>query len=188
MRKCKVEGCDRLVWLVWGTVEGGVLTEHLSVADDSSLLNLTPTPLIRQRKRRFPGLCCVVSGWTPPFRPSAGPGPASADPHLFASLLFLTFLPLRIYSTLLKLYCLESVPFFFLSGNCFITVCECFCLERNFYFLRHSCYMSIFVPIEERESDDKCTCVRLKVTNTFRFSLGQKTLNCSFFAFLSCHF
>uniref|UniRef100_A0A3Q3FV67 Regulator of G protein signaling 7 binding protein b n=1 Tax=Labrus bergylta TaxID=56723 RepID=A0A3Q3FV67_9LABR len=30
--------------------------------DDSSLLNLTPHPLIRQRKRRFPGLCCMVSG------------------------------------------------------------------------------------------------------------------------------
>ncbi|KAM7369337.1 hypothetical protein PAMP_013612 [Pampus punctatissimus] len=30
--------------------------------DDSSLLNLTPDPLIRQRKRRFPGLCCMVSG------------------------------------------------------------------------------------------------------------------------------
>ncbi|TWW66788.1 B R7 family-binding protein [Takifugu flavidus] len=30
--------------------------------DDSSLLNLTPHPLVRQRKRRFPGLCCVVSG------------------------------------------------------------------------------------------------------------------------------
>ncbi|XP_032395327.1 regulator of G-protein signaling 7-binding protein B [Etheostoma spectabile] len=30
--------------------------------DDSSLLNLTPQPLIRQRKRRFPGLCCMVSG------------------------------------------------------------------------------------------------------------------------------
>lgn len=35
----------------------------LFVADDSSLLNLTPDPLIRQRKRRFPGLCCMVSGW-----------------------------------------------------------------------------------------------------------------------------
>uniref|UniRef100_A0A8C2X474 Regulator of G protein signaling 7 binding protein b n=1 Tax=Cyclopterus lumpus TaxID=8103 RepID=A0A8C2X474_CYCLU len=30
--------------------------------DDSSLLNLTPLPLVRQRKRRFPGLCCMVSG------------------------------------------------------------------------------------------------------------------------------
>ncbi|XP_044000318.1 regulator of G-protein signaling 7-binding protein B-like isoform X2 [Gambusia affinis] len=30
--------------------------------DDSSLLNLTPQPLVRQRKRRFPGLCCMVSG------------------------------------------------------------------------------------------------------------------------------
>ncbi|XP_056288265.1 regulator of G-protein signaling 7-binding protein B-like isoform X4 [Pseudoliparis swirei] len=30
--------------------------------DDSSLLNLTPHPLARQRKRRFPGLCCMVSG------------------------------------------------------------------------------------------------------------------------------
>ncbi|XP_028318544.1 regulator of G-protein signaling 7-binding protein B-like [Gouania willdenowi] len=30
--------------------------------DDSSLLNLTPHPLIRQRKRRIPGLCCMVSG------------------------------------------------------------------------------------------------------------------------------
>uniref|UniRef100_A0A8C6NJM8 Regulator of G protein signaling 7 binding protein b n=2 Tax=Nothobranchius furzeri TaxID=105023 RepID=A0A8C6NJM8_NOTFU len=30
--------------------------------DDSSLLNLTPDPLVRQRKRRFPGLCCMVSG------------------------------------------------------------------------------------------------------------------------------
>ncbi|XP_008322851.1 regulator of G-protein signaling 7-binding protein B-like isoform X2 [Cynoglossus semilaevis] len=30
--------------------------------DDSSLLNLTPPPLVRLRKRRFPGLCCVVSG------------------------------------------------------------------------------------------------------------------------------
>ncbi|XP_077593378.1 regulator of G-protein signaling 7-binding protein B-like isoform X1 [Stigmatopora nigra] len=30
--------------------------------DDSSLLNLTPHPLVRQRKRRFPGLCCMVSG------------------------------------------------------------------------------------------------------------------------------
>ncbi|XP_061733150.1 regulator of G-protein signaling 7-binding protein B-like [Nerophis ophidion] len=29
--------------------------------DDSSLLNLTPHPLVRQRKRRFPGLCCMVS-------------------------------------------------------------------------------------------------------------------------------
>ncbi|XP_059213661.1 complement component C6 [Centropristis striata] len=28
--------------------------------DDSSLLNLTPHPLVRQRKRRFPGLCCMV--------------------------------------------------------------------------------------------------------------------------------
>ncbi|RVE62129.1 hypothetical protein OJAV_G00154050 [Oryzias javanicus] len=30
--------------------------------DVSSLLNLTPHPLTRQRKRRFPGLCCMVSG------------------------------------------------------------------------------------------------------------------------------
>uniref|UniRef100_A0A3P9I5V7 Regulator of G protein signaling 7 binding protein b n=1 Tax=Oryzias latipes TaxID=8090 RepID=A0A3P9I5V7_ORYLA len=30
--------------------------------DVSSLLNLTPDPLVRQRKRRFPGLCCMVSG------------------------------------------------------------------------------------------------------------------------------
>ncbi|XP_075993071.1 regulator of G-protein signaling 7-binding protein B-like [Genypterus blacodes] len=30
--------------------------------DDSSLLNLTPQPLVAQRKRRFPGLCCMVSG------------------------------------------------------------------------------------------------------------------------------
>ncbi|XP_067107261.1 regulator of G-protein signaling 7-binding protein B-like [Osmerus mordax] len=30
--------------------------------DDSSLLNLAPLPLVRQRKRRFSGLCCVVSG------------------------------------------------------------------------------------------------------------------------------
>ncbi|CAL8281142.1 unnamed protein product [Boreogadus saida] len=30
--------------------------------DDSSLLNLTPHPLVAQRKRRFSGLCCVVSG------------------------------------------------------------------------------------------------------------------------------
>ncbi|XP_051508853.1 regulator of G-protein signaling 7-binding protein A-like [Myxocyprinus asiaticus] len=29
--------------------------------DDSSLLNLTPYPLGRQRKRRFFGLCCLVS-------------------------------------------------------------------------------------------------------------------------------
>ncbi|XP_053505413.1 complement component C6 [Ictalurus furcatus] len=28
--------------------------------DDSSLLNLTPYPLVRQRKRRFSGLCCLV--------------------------------------------------------------------------------------------------------------------------------
>ncbi|XP_067279977.1 regulator of G-protein signaling 7-binding protein B [Pseudorasbora parva] len=30
--------------------------------DDSSLLNLTPYPPARQRKRRFSGLCCLVSG------------------------------------------------------------------------------------------------------------------------------
>ncbi|KAM9820809.1 regulator of G-protein signaling 7-binding protein B-like isoform 2-T2 [Neosynchiropus ocellatus] len=30
--------------------------------DDSSLLNLTPQPLVRQRKRCFTGLCCLVSG------------------------------------------------------------------------------------------------------------------------------
>ncbi|XP_072564642.1 regulator of G-protein signaling 7-binding protein A isoform X4 [Paramormyrops kingsleyae] len=29
--------------------------------DDSSLLNLTPYPLVRQRKKRFLGLCCLVS-------------------------------------------------------------------------------------------------------------------------------
>ncbi|XP_036385078.1 regulator of G-protein signaling 7-binding protein B-like isoform X1 [Megalops cyprinoides] len=29
--------------------------------DDSSLLNLTPYPLVPQRKRRFFGLCCLVS-------------------------------------------------------------------------------------------------------------------------------
>ncbi|XP_028844874.1 regulator of G-protein signaling 7-binding protein A isoform X1 [Denticeps clupeoides] len=29
--------------------------------DDSSLLNLTPYPLVRQRKRRFFGLCCLIS-------------------------------------------------------------------------------------------------------------------------------
>lgn len=29
--------------------------------DDSSLLNLTPYPLVRQRKRRFFGLCCLVN-------------------------------------------------------------------------------------------------------------------------------
>ncbi|TNN25013.1 Regulator of G-protein signaling 7-binding protein [Liparis tanakae] len=29
--------------------------------DDSSLLNLTPYPLVRQRKRRFFGLCCLVT-------------------------------------------------------------------------------------------------------------------------------
>ncbi|KAL2079545.1 hypothetical protein ACEWY4_025289 [Coilia grayii] len=29
--------------------------------DESSLLNLTPYPLVRQRKRRFFGLCCLVS-------------------------------------------------------------------------------------------------------------------------------
>lgn len=41
----------------------GLLMVYLFVPDDSSLLNLTPHPLIRQRKRRFPGLCCMVSGW-----------------------------------------------------------------------------------------------------------------------------
>lgn len=40
----------------------GLVTESMLLADDSSLLNLTPHPLIRQRKRRFPGLCCMVSG------------------------------------------------------------------------------------------------------------------------------
>lgn len=30
-------------------------------SDDSSLLNLTPYPLVRQRKRRFFGLCCLVT-------------------------------------------------------------------------------------------------------------------------------
>ncbi|XP_029565354.1 regulator of G-protein signaling 7-binding protein B [Salmo trutta] len=30
--------------------------------DDSSLLNLTQYPLVRQRKRRFSGFCCLVSG------------------------------------------------------------------------------------------------------------------------------
>uniref|UniRef100_A0A8C9F6G6 Regulator of G-protein signaling 7-binding protein n=1 Tax=Pavo cristatus TaxID=9049 RepID=A0A8C9F6G6_PAVCR len=35
---------------------------HLSKPkDDSSLLNLTPYPLVRRRKRRFFGLCCLVS-------------------------------------------------------------------------------------------------------------------------------
>ncbi|KAG8516151.1 Regulator of G-protein signaling 7-binding protein [Galemys pyrenaicus] len=29
--------------------------------DDSSLLNLTPYPLVRRRKRRFFGLCCLVT-------------------------------------------------------------------------------------------------------------------------------
>ncbi|KAM8961483.1 regulator of G-protein signaling 7-binding protein isoform 2-T2 [Pelodytes ibericus] len=29
--------------------------------DDSSLLNLTPYPLVRRRKRRFFGLCCLIS-------------------------------------------------------------------------------------------------------------------------------
>lgn len=29
--------------------------------DDSSLLNLAPYPMVRQRKRRFFGLCCLVS-------------------------------------------------------------------------------------------------------------------------------
>nr|XP_057927741.1 regulator of G-protein signaling 7-binding protein A [Doryrhamphus excisus] len=29
--------------------------------DDSSLLNLSPYPLVRQRKRRFFGLCCLVT-------------------------------------------------------------------------------------------------------------------------------
>ncbi|KAF1673126.1 Regulator of G-protein signaling 7-binding protein, partial [Pygoscelis papua] len=29
--------------------------------DDSSLLNLTPYPLVRRQKRRFFGLCCLVS-------------------------------------------------------------------------------------------------------------------------------
>ncbi|EDM10276.1 rCG44820 [Rattus norvegicus] len=29
--------------------------------DDSSLLNLTPYPMVRRRKRRFFGLCCLVS-------------------------------------------------------------------------------------------------------------------------------
>ncbi|XP_069483445.1 regulator of G-protein signaling 7-binding protein [Ambystoma mexicanum] len=29
--------------------------------DDSSLLNLTPYPLVRRRKRKFFGLCCLVS-------------------------------------------------------------------------------------------------------------------------------
>ncbi|KAI1240077.1 hypothetical protein IHE44_0011525 [Lamprotornis superbus] len=32
--------------------------------DDSSLLNLTPYPLVRRRKRRFFGLCCLVSSTT----------------------------------------------------------------------------------------------------------------------------
>ena len=31
------------------------------ITDDSSLLNLTPYPLVRRRKRRFFGLCCLVS-------------------------------------------------------------------------------------------------------------------------------
>nr|XP_033786249.1 regulator of G-protein signaling 7-binding protein isoform X1 [Geotrypetes seraphini] len=29
--------------------------------DDSSLLNLAPYPLVRRRKRRFFGLCCLIS-------------------------------------------------------------------------------------------------------------------------------
>ncbi|XP_007890320.1 regulator of G-protein signaling 7-binding protein A isoform X2 [Callorhinchus milii] len=33
----------------------------LKTQDDSSLLNLTPYPLVRRRKRRFFGLCCLVS-------------------------------------------------------------------------------------------------------------------------------
>ncbi|XP_063819191.1 regulator of G-protein signaling 7-binding protein isoform X2 [Pseudophryne corroboree] len=29
--------------------------------DDSSLLNLSPYPLVRRRKRRFFGLCCLIT-------------------------------------------------------------------------------------------------------------------------------
>lgn len=43
------------------------------VTDDSSLLNLTSYPLVRRRKRRFFGLCCLVSSQTiPPGNPPQG--------------------------------------------------------------------------------------------------------------------
>lgn len=34
------------------------------ITDDSSLLNLTSYPLVRRRKRRFFGLCCLISSQT----------------------------------------------------------------------------------------------------------------------------
>lgn len=42
-------------------VRGCVCACALLCPDDSSLLNLTPYPLVRQRKRRFFGLCCLVT-------------------------------------------------------------------------------------------------------------------------------
>lgn len=55
--------CLFVIWTRSRTTRWCSITKCLFVPDDSSLLNLTPHPLVRQRKRRFPGLCCMVSGW-----------------------------------------------------------------------------------------------------------------------------
>ncbi|XP_069379756.1 regulator of G-protein signaling 7-binding protein A isoform X1 [Paralichthys olivaceus] len=69
--------CPQLCWLVANDIENiekdmremknllSKLRETMPLPlknqDDSSLLNLTPYPLVRQRKRRFFGLCCLVT-------------------------------------------------------------------------------------------------------------------------------
>uniref|UniRef100_A0A3Q4ACE8 Uncharacterized protein n=1 Tax=Mola mola TaxID=94237 RepID=A0A3Q4ACE8_MOLML len=69
--------CPQLCWLVAADIENiekdmremknllSKLRETMPLPlknqDDSSLLNLTPYPLVRQRKRRFFGLCCLVT-------------------------------------------------------------------------------------------------------------------------------
>ncbi|XP_030273507.1 regulator of G-protein signaling 7-binding protein A isoform X2 [Sparus aurata] len=69
--------CPQLCWLVATDIENiekdmremknllSKLRETMPLPlknqDDSSLLNLTPYPLVRQRKRRFFGLCCLVT-------------------------------------------------------------------------------------------------------------------------------
>ncbi|XP_060928278.1 regulator of G-protein signaling 7-binding protein A isoform X3 [Limanda limanda] len=69
--------CPQLYWLVANDIENierdmremknllSKLRETMPLPlknqDDSSLLNLTPYPLVRQRKRRFFGLCCLVT-------------------------------------------------------------------------------------------------------------------------------
>lgn len=150
------------------------------LADDSSLLNLTPHPLLRQRKRRFPGLCCVVSGWAL-LQVQSGPvwSCLISATVIRSSSICCCFISLfSAFQDLFNSFFCNSVSFI-LSFVRFILYFFSVCI----FFLKG---ISIFSDVaavsglaEERQSDDKC----IKITHPFSFSFWQTTLNWSFFAF-----